>query len=81
MNPIVIPNTQSFADLRRTSLRNSTLLTPHISGHNLVFDEARTTLNMFFVGDLLMENGHWKLVEDINTDHCTISTIRRLAAN
>jgi hypothetical protein len=81
MSHIVNPNTQSFADLRRTPIRNSTLLTPHISGHNLVFDEAWTTLNMFFVGNLLMENCHWMLIEDINTHHSTISTIRRLVAN
>jgi hypothetical protein len=35
---------------------------------------------MFFVGDLV-ENGHWKHIEDISTDRCAIPTIRRLAAN
>jgi hypothetical protein len=47
MNTIVNPNIQSFADLKRTPIRNSTLLTPHISGHTLDFDEAWTTLNVF----------------------------------
>jgi hypothetical protein len=56
------------------------LLTPHISGHNLLFYEAWTTLNVVCVVDLT-ENGHWKQIRDFNTDHCTIPTIRRLAAN
>jgi hypothetical protein len=79
MKSIVNPNIQSVADLRRTPIWNSTLLTPHISGHTLVSDEAWNTLNMFYVGDLRMENGHWKHTEDFNTDHSTIPTIRRLA--
>lgn len=81
MNTIVNPNIQSIADLRRTPVRNSTLLTPHISGHTLVFDEAWATLNVFYAGDLLMENGHWKHIEVINRDRCAITTIHRLAAN
>jgi hypothetical protein len=81
MNSIVIPNIQSVIDLRRTSTRNSTLLTPHISGHTLVFDEDFTTLSAFYAGDVLIENGHWKHIEDFNTDRCTIPPIRRFAAN
>jgi hypothetical protein len=77
---IVTPNIQSVADPERPPIWNSTLLTPHISGHTLVFDEAWTTLNVFYVGDLV-ENGHWNHIEHFNTDRCTIPTIRRLAAN
>jgi hypothetical protein len=76
MNPIVNPNVQSSADLRSTPIRNSTLLTPHISGHTLVPDEAWTTLKVIY-----MENGHWKHIENINTDRCIIPSIRRLAAS
>jgi hypothetical protein len=79
MNLIVNPNIQSVADLKHTPIRNSTLLTPHISGHTAVFDEAWTTLNVFYIGDLLMENGHWQHIEDINTDRFTIPTNRRHA--
>jgi hypothetical protein len=53
MNTVINPSIQSFADLRRTPIQNSTLLTPHISGHALVFDEAWTTLNVFYVRDLV----------------------------
>jgi hypothetical protein len=76
MNPIVNPNVQYFAELRRTPIRNSTLLTPHISGHTLVLDEAWTTLNVIYI-----ENGHRKHIEDISRDHCTIPPNRRLAAS
>jgi hypothetical protein len=81
MNPFVNPSIQSFADLRCTSIQNSTLLTPHFSGYILVFDEGCTILNVFYVSDRLMENGHWKYIEDFNADRCTIPTILRLAAN
>lgn len=81
MNPIVNPNIQSAAHLRRTPVRTSSLLTPNICGHTLVSEEAWTTLHVFYVGDLLMENGHCKLTEDINIDRCTIPGIGRLAAN
>jgi hypothetical protein len=36
---------------------------------------------MFYVGYLLMDNGHWKNIQGINTDRCTPPTIRRLAEN
>jgi hypothetical protein len=74
MNPIVNPDVQSFAHLRRTPVRNSTHLTPHISGHTLLLDEAWPTLNVIY-----MENGHCKLIEYIKTDRCTIPSICRLA--
>jgi hypothetical protein len=81
MNPIVIPNIQSVVDLRLTPIRNSTLLIPPISGHTLVFDEDFTILSVFYAGDLLIEDGHWKHIEDVNTDRCTIPPICRFAAN
>jgi hypothetical protein len=80
MNTIVNPNIHSVADLRCTPIRNSTLLTPYISGHTLVFDEAWAILNVFYAGDLI-QNGHWKHMEDFNTDRYTRPTIRSLAAN
>jgi hypothetical protein len=43
-------------------INNSTLLTPHISGHTLISEEARTSLHVFYAGDL-MENGYWKHIE------------------
>jgi hypothetical protein len=81
VNHIVNTNLQSLEDLRRITIRNYALLTPHISGHKLVFDEAWSALTIFYIGDLLMENGHWKKLKDINTTQCTQPTIRRLAAN
>jgi hypothetical protein len=81
MEPIVNPNLQFLEDLRCTSIRNSTLLTPHISGHTLRFDEAWSAINIHYVGELLMENGKWKEMEDINTSQCTQTTIRRLKTN
>jgi hypothetical protein len=81
MNPIDNPNLQSFEDLRRTPIRNSTLLTLHISGHTLVFDEAWSAQNIHYIGKLLVENGQWKKLKDINTTQCTQPTIRRLTTN
>jgi hypothetical protein len=81
MKPIVNSDLQYLEDLRRTPLRNSTLLTPHISGHTLGFDEAWSTLNIYYVGELLMVNGRWKELKDINTTQCTKPTFRRLTAN
>jgi hypothetical protein len=80
MNTIVNTIIKSVADLRRTPIRNSTFTTPHISGQTLVSDEAWTTLNVSYVGDL-MESGHWKHIEDFNPNRCTIPTICRLATN
>jgi hypothetical protein len=80
MNTTVNPNIQFVADLRRSPIRKSSPLTPHISGHTLFFGEAWSTLNVFYVGNLI-ENGHWKHIEDFNPDRCTTPTIRRLAAN
>jgi hypothetical protein len=81
MKPIVNPDLEFLEDLRRTPIRNSTLLTPHISGHTLVFNEAWSALNMHYIGELLMESGRWKELKDINTTQCTQPTIRRLTAN
>jgi hypothetical protein len=53
-------------------INNSTLSTPHISGHTLISDEAGTSLCVFYVGALPMENGYWKRIEHrplYHTDH------------
>jgi hypothetical protein len=81
MNPIVILIIQSVADLRRTPIQNLVLMTPRNSGHTLAFDDARIDLNCFYVGDLLMDNGHWKQIQGFNLGRCTISTTRRHAAS
>jgi hypothetical protein len=81
INPLVNPNIQSVADQRRAPIQKSTLLTPHISDHTLEFHETWTTLNVFYVGYLLMENGHWKHIHGIDTERCTIPTISSLAEN
>jgi exonuclease III len=81
MKPIVNPNIQSLAEVRRIPLNNSTLLHPHISGQDLVLDKVWSTLNVWYIGDLLTENGRWKHIEEINTSHLSRPTIRRLTAN
>jgi hypothetical protein len=73
MNPIVNLNIQFVADLRRTPTRNFFLLTPQIPGHIQVFDKAWTTLNIFYAGNLLVEDGHWKHIEDFHIERCTKS--------
>lgn len=80
MKPTVNLNVQSLEDLRRIPMWNSILLTPHISGHKLRFDEAWSALNIIYIGELIMENGHWKKLKDISITQCTQLTIRRLAA-
>jgi hypothetical protein len=81
MNPIQNPNLQSYDNLRRTPIQDSSLLTPHISGHRLLFDKTWNTLNIHYIGDLLRDNGEWKRIEQINTEKCTQPTIRRLTTN
>jgi hypothetical protein len=56
-NPKFNLNNQSAANLRRTPLRNSTLLTPDVSWHALVLEYACTLLHVYYLGDLLLENG------------------------
>ena len=79
INPKV--NIQDTAELRSIPIRNSTLLKPHISGHNLDMDKAWSTINVLYIGQLIKENGQWKQITDFNTDQCTQPTIRRLEAN
>jgi hypothetical protein len=58
MKPIVNPNLQSLEHSRCSPMWNSTLLTPHISGHKLVFDEAWSALNIIYI--------HWKNILILN---------------
>jgi exonuclease III len=81
IHPIQNPNLQSFHDIHRTPIQNSTLLTPHISGRELHFDCAWSTLNISYVGELLTANGQWKSIDAFNTELCTQPTIRRLQTN
>jgi exonuclease III len=81
MTPIQNPNLQSYDDLRSTPIQESTLLTPHISGHSLLFDKMWSTLNIHYLGDLLKDNGDWKKIEHISKEQCSQPTIRRLATN
>jgi hypothetical protein len=81
MAPIVNPNIQSIEALRGIPLWNSSLLTPHISGNTLIFDNSWKTLNCAYVGDLLLEDGQWKNIHEFDKTHCTKPTIRRLTAN
>jgi hypothetical protein len=64
-------------NLRRTPIWNSTLLTPHNTGHTLISDEACNSLHCFYVGDVRMEDGHWQHKQDVNKHCCTITNIRR----
>jgi hypothetical protein len=53
----------------------------HISGHSLIFDKMWSTLNIYYLGDLLKDNGDWKEMGHISTERCTQPTIRRLTTN
>jgi hypothetical protein len=81
IGPIVNPNLQSLEDLRHIPLRDSTLMTPYICDYKVMLDEAWNTLNIIYIGDLIIENGQWKELKDIDTTHCTQPTSRRLAGN
>jgi hypothetical protein len=78
---IVNPNIQSLVELRHVPLHDSTLLTPHITGGTVLFEDAWKNFNLKYIGDLITENGHWKKLKDIDTTDCTPSTTRRLKAN
>jgi hypothetical protein len=78
MTPIQNPNLQSYDNLR--PIQDSTLLTPHISGHSLIFDKMWNTLNIHYLGDL-KDNNDWKEMGHISTERCTQPTIHRLTTN
>lgn len=66
--PSFIPTT-SLLQIKYALSHDTVFLIPHISGLAPFLCETRTTLNVFYAGDL-MEYVQSKLTADINKDCC-----------